>query len=67
MHRLANGNTVVANWGGHGHIGKQPHLFEVTRDKKVVWQVFDNALFKTISSVQVLDAPSAASRGAPLR
>jgi len=67
VHRLANGNTVVANWGGHGHIGKQPHLFEVTRDKKVVWQVFDNALFKTISSVQILDSLGTASKGLLLR
>lgn len=55
MQRLKNGNTVVANWGGHGHVGEQPQIFEVTRDKKVVWQVFDFKKFGTISSVQLQD------------
>jgi hypothetical protein len=60
MQRLANGNTVVANWGGHGHIGDQPQIFEVTRDKKVVWQVFDYEKFKTISNMQLLDSKAIA-------
>ena len=47
LQRLNNGNTVVANWGGHGHVGGQPQIFEVTRDKKVVWQVFDFKKFST--------------------
>jgi hypothetical protein len=55
MQRLKNGNTLVSNWGGHGHVGKQPQVFEVTRDKKVVWQLFDNKNFKTISNIQLLD------------
>lgn len=55
MQRLENGNTVVANWGGHGHVGEQPQVFEVTRDKKVVWQIFDYEKFKTISNIQLLD------------
>jgi len=53
--RLPNGNTVIVNWGGHGHVGKQPQIFEVTRDKKVVWQVFDNENLSTPSHVQMLD------------
>ncbi|OHB57426.1 MAG: hypothetical protein A2Y07_04380 [Planctomycetes bacterium GWF2_50_10] len=53
MQRLENGNTVVANWGGHGHVGQQPQLFEVTPDKKVVWQVLDNKL-GTISNMNIL-------------
>jgi hypothetical protein len=55
LQRLKNGNTIVANWGGHGHVGQQPQIFEVTPDKKVVWQVFDNEKFKTITTVQLLD------------
>jgi len=55
MQKLKNGNLVVANWGGHGHVGGQPQIFEVTRDKKVVWQVFDFKKFNTISGVQLLD------------
>ena len=34
--RLANGNTLFANWGGHGNT-TGPSLIEVTPDKKVVW------------------------------
>ncbi|MCK4997997.1 MAG: hypothetical protein KAS23_00630, partial [Anaerohalosphaera sp.] len=49
IQRLPNGNTVVCNWGGHGHVGEQPQIFEVTPDKKVVWQVFDFEKFGTIS------------------
>lgn len=51
MQRLPNGNTLVCNWGGHGHVGKQPQIFEVTRDKKVVGEVFDYKQFSTISGV----------------
>ena len=55
MQRLANGNTVVCNWGGHGHIGQQPQIFEVTRDKKVVGEFFDNVQFLTIAGVYLMD------------
>lgn len=54
MQRRANGNTVICNWGGHGHIGEQPQIFEVTRDKKVVAELSDWARFKTISGVFVI-------------
>jgi outer membrane protein assembly factor BamB len=36
--RLANGNTVICSYGQRD--GKKPKLFEVTRDKKVVWEFF---------------------------
>ena len=62
LQRLPNGNTIVCNWGGHGHIAEQPLMFEVTRDKKVVWQVDDYGLFRTISNVQLIDV-----LGTPLR
>jgi len=57
VQRLPNGNTVVCNWGGHGHVGQQPQIFEVTRDKRVVWQFFNKTdrRFRTIASVQLLD------------
>ena len=54
MQRLPNGNTVVCNWGGHGHVGQQPQIFEVTRDKKVVGEVFDFKQFGTLSGVFIL-------------
>ncbi|NQT38022.1 MAG: hypothetical protein HQ581_11060 [Planctomycetes bacterium] len=63
VQRLPNGNTVIANWLGHGgHTGKQPQLFEITRDKKLVWQVWDAKQFGNLSTVQVLDV-----EGEPLR
>ncbi len=56
LHRLRNGNTVMSNWLGHGHLGTGPHLIEVSPDKKVVWTFQDHRTMKTISSVQILDA-----------
>jgi len=53
---LPNGNLLVSSWVGHGFVGKYPHLFEVTRDKRVVWSYADHAAFKAIASVFVLDA-----------
>jgi outer membrane protein assembly factor BamB len=50
---LPNGNILLSNWLGHGHLGKAPHLMEVTRDKRVVWIFNDHVNFKTIASVQV--------------
>lgn len=61
--RLPNGNTVLANFLGHGALGQAPHLIEVTPDKKVVWTFHDHERMKTISSVQLLDVPGDATRG----
>lgn len=63
LHRLPNGNTVMCNWLGHGNLGKAPHLFEVTPDKKVVWTYANHADMKTISTIQVLDFPGDATQG----
>jgi len=63
LQRLPNGNTVVCNWGGHGHIGEQPLIFEVTRDKQVVWKVEAYDRFRTISGVQLLDIEGDVARG----
>jgi catechol 2,3-dioxygenase-like lactoylglutathione lyase family enzyme len=57
LQRLPNGNTVMANWLGHGQFGRAPHLIEVTRDKQVVWTFSDHKTMRTISSVQLLDLP----------
>ncbi len=65
--RLPNGNTVFCNYLGHGHIGEQPQFFEVTRDKKVVWQFDDHAHFKTINQIQILDVPGDVTKGEILR
>jgi hypothetical protein len=53
--RLPNGNTVFCNYLGHGHIGEQPQVIEVTRDKKVVWTFADHAHFNSINQIQLLD------------
>ena len=65
--RLPNGNTVFCNYLGHGHLGEQPQFFEVTREKKVVWQFEDHAHFKTINQIQLLDVAGDVTTGAILR
>ena len=67
IHRLPNGNTVFGNYIGHGFTGKQPMLFEVTPDKKVVWEFADHAHFKTVCQVQIIDAPADPLKGEVLR
>jgi hypothetical protein len=54
VQRLPNGNTVIANWPGHGGDPAQPQAFEITRDKEVVWEV-KNPILKMISCIQILD------------
>ncbi len=65
--RLPNGNTIFCNYLGHGHVGEQPHFFELTRDKKVVWEFADHAHFKTINQIQLADIPGDPTRGEILR
>lgn len=63
LQRLANGNTVMTNWLGHGQLGQGPHVIEVTREKSVVWSYADHAAFKTISSIVLLDEPGDCTKG----
>jgi hypothetical protein len=65
--RLPNGNTVLCNYLGHGHLGKQPHFFEITPDKKIVWEFADHTHFKTINQIQLLDVPGDPAKGEILR
>jgi outer membrane protein assembly factor BamB len=65
--RLPNGNTVFCNYLGHGHLGEQSHVFELTRDKKVVWEFADQTHFKTINQIQLLDVPGDVTKGEVLR
>ena len=65
--RLPNGNTIFCNYLGHGFIGKQPQVLEVTRDKKVVWHVEDHVNFKTINQIQLLDVKGNVLKGEILR
>lgn len=66
-HRLPNGNTIFANYLGHGHIGEQPQFFELTPDKKVIWEFKDHANFKTINQLMALDVPGDVTKGEVLR
>lgn len=61
--RLPNGNSVFCNYLGHGHIGEQAQVLEVTHDKKVVWQFNDHTHFKTINQIQVLDVAGNMTKG----
>ncbi len=66
--RLPNGNTVFCNYLGHNHLAdQQPHVFEVTRDKQVVWEFSDKEHFKTINQIQLLDVPGDVTKGEILR
>jgi hypothetical protein len=65
LQRLPNGNTVICNWPGHSNDFSQPQVFEVTRDKKVVWELRDKRL-GWISNIHILD-PEAAVNGVALR
>jgi hypothetical protein len=67
LQRLPNGDTLICNYLGHGHIGEQAGVFEVTPDKKVVWESFDKEHFKTINQIQFLDVPGDVSKGEILR
>jgi hypothetical protein len=52
--RLANGNTIICSRGDNG---KGPQLVEVTKDKRVVWVLWDWATFGPATAVQILDEP----------
>lgn len=65
--RLPNGNTVFCDYLGHGHLGEQPQVFEMTPDKKIVWKFEDHAHFKTINQIQVLDVKGDVTKGEILR
>ncbi|MHB0998745.1 MAG: beta-propeller domain-containing protein [Armatimonadota bacterium] len=66
VQRLSNGNTIVSNWGG-SHIGEQPHVFEITRDKKVVWKLDDYKHFLAITNIFLMDDPDKSSRPGVIR
>ena len=52
---LPNGNYVIANFL-RGHEGKGAHAFEITHDKKVVWQFADHQMVQALTTLYVLDA-----------
>ena len=60
--RLDNGNTIICNYLGHGHLGMQPQFIEVTREKQIVWRFDDQRFFKSVNQVHVVQGA-----GLPLR
>lgn len=54
LQRLPNGNTLICNWGGHGHVGEQPQIVEVSPDKKIVGELYDFHRFSTIAGIYAL-------------
>ena len=60
--RLPNGNTVIASYGQGG---KGVKLFEVTRDRKVVWTYSSDR--PGVHQVHVLETNGKPIEGAPLR
>lgn len=63
MQRLPNGNTVICNWGGHGHKGEQAQILEVSKDKKLIATVFNHELLKEPSAIQILDVKGKPEKG----
>jgi len=60
--RLPNGNTVIASYGQGG---KGVKLFEVTREKKVVWTWTSDK--PGVHQVHVVETNGKPLEGAPLR
>lgn len=54
---LQNGNYVICNFL-RGQEGRGAHAFEITRDKKVVWNFADHSLVGMATTVKVLEEPS---------
>ena len=51
---LKNGNLVLGNFL-RGQEGKGAHVFEITREKKVVWKWADHDMVKSLTTMRVLD------------
>ena len=54
IQRLKNGHLLIRNFL-RGQEGKGAHVFEVTRDKKVIWKWDDHSLIKSLTTVRALD------------
>lgn len=54
IQQLPNGHLLIGNFL-RGQEGKGAHVFEVTRDKKVVWKWEDHSLIKSLTTVRALD------------
>jgi hypothetical protein len=55
--RLANGNTLIANYAPDGEKNGASQLIEVTPDKRVVWALRDYQTLGPAVAAQLLDEP----------
>lgn len=67
LQRLPNGNTLICNWGGHGHVGQQPQIVEISPNKEVVGEIYDFDQFGTLSGVFLLGLEQDATQFEVLR
>ena len=51
IQELPNGNFLICNWLGHGKSGEGIPMFEITKEKKIVWYFTDNISTGSISNV----------------
>jgi hypothetical protein len=51
IQELPNGNYLICNWLGHGKYGEGIPMFEINRDKKIVWYFTDNQSTKSLTNV----------------
>jgi hypothetical protein len=51
IQELPNGNYLICNWLGHGKYGEGIPMFEITKDKKIVWYLTDNQSTKSLTNV----------------
>lgn len=53
IQQLKNGNLLIGNFL-RGQEGRGAHVFEVTRDKRVVWKWDDHSFIKSLTTVRAL-------------
>lgn len=53
--RLENGNTIVCNWGGHAKgAEKVAQLFEIDKNKNLIWKIEDYQNYGNISTLDLV-------------
>lgn len=54
MQLLVNGNLIICNWLGHGYEGKGIPLFEINRNKEILWTLEAPSFTGNLANMQVL-------------
>lgn len=55
LQELPNGNFLICNWLGHGKYGEGIPMFEIKRDKKIVWYFTDNVATRSVSNITLFN------------